>query len=110
MQKIVLVSLAALAVGLAGCSKPTQEKTSADLKAAGHQIGDAAKSVAATPELKAVGTDIKQGAQEAAAKTKEAVKDAGPQLKKAGQDLKEGAHKAGDDIKSSADKADDATK
>jgi hypothetical protein len=110
MQKIVLVSLAALAVGLAGCSKPTQEKTSADLKAAGHQIGDAAKSVADTPELKAVGQDLKQGAQEAADKTKTAVKDAGPELKKAGADLKAGAHKAGEDVKSGADKANDATK
>lgn len=110
MQKIVLVSTAALALGLTACSKPTQDKTSADLKAAGHEIGAAAKSVAATPALKAVGSDIKAGAHEAADKTKDAVKDAGPELKKAGDDLKAGAHKAGDDVKSGADKAKDAAK
>jgi hypothetical protein len=114
MPKIALLSAVAVALALSACSKPTQDKTSSDLKAAGHEIGSAVKDVAATPALKAVGSDIKQGAHEAADKTKAAAHDAGPELKQAGNDLKDGAHKAGADIKSgtdkAADKANDATK
>lgn len=113
MRKLVLLSCAVLALGAAACSKSTQDKTSADLKAAGGDVKDAAKSVVATPAVKDLGQDIKQGAHEAADKTKDAVHDAAPELKQAGADLKEGAKKAGADVKSGADKAkdkaDDAT-
>ena len=94
--------IAAVAVGVllsaAGCSKPTQDKTAQDLKAVGSEVGSAAKQVADTPAAKSLGSDLKQGAQEAAAKTKEAADQAG-------EKLKEGADKAGADIKSGADKA-----
>ena len=105
----IILNAIALGVCLAvvGCSKPTQEKTSADVKAAASEVGDAAKEVVATPAMKAVGSDIKQGAAEAGEKTKEA---AG----KAGEKLKEGAAKAGSEIKAGAEKAgdkvEDATK
>ena len=89
-------------LAIAGCSQPTQDKTSADLKAAAGQVGDAAKEVAATPEMKAVGADIKQGASEAGDKL-EAATD------KAGEKLKEGAAKAGDQIKQGAKTAGDKT-
>lgn len=87
---------------IAACSKPTQEKTSADLKAAGAEVGAAAKEVAATPAVKAVGSDIKQGAAEAGGKLKEGAD-------KAGQKLAAGAKKAGAEIKAGADKAGDKT-
>ena len=91
-----------ICLAIVGCSQPTQDKTSADLKAAAGQVGDAAKEVAATPEVKAVGADIKQGASEAGDKL-EAATD------KAGEKLKEGAAKAGDQIKEGAKKAGDKT-
>jgi hypothetical protein len=78
-----------ICLAIVGCSKPTQEKTSTDLKAAATQVGDAAKGVAATPEVKAVGSDIKQGAAEAGDKLKEGAA-------KAGAEIKEGAKTAGD--------------
>ena len=59
-----------------------------------------AKQVAATPEVKAVGADIKQGAAEAGDKLEAATDQAGEKLKagaeKAGDQIKEGAQKAGD--------------
>src|ERR1700712_4692308 len=87
-------------LAIAGCSQPTQDKTNADLKPAPGQVGDAAKQVAATPEVKAVGADIKQGAAEAGDKLEAATDQAGEKLKagaeKAGDQIKEGAQKAGD--------------
>ena len=86
-------------LALAACSKTTQDKTGEDLKAVGSEVGAAAKSVAATPAVKDLGSDIKQGTQEAAAKTKVAADEAGDKLKEgakdAGAKLKEGAKDAG---------------
>jgi hypothetical protein len=98
----VILNAAGLGVCLAilGCSQPTQDKTSADLKAAAGQVGDAAKEVAATPEVKAVGADIKQGASEAGEKLKEGAE-------KAGDQIKEGAQKAGDKTEAALNDAQD---
>jgi len=100
----IILNAVGLGVCLAivGCSQPTQDKTNADLKAAASEVKDAAKDVAATPEVKALGADIKQGASEAGDKL-EAATD------KAGEKLKAGAEKAGDQIKEGAQKAGDKT-
>ena len=107
------ISHVALALGLslaiAGCSKPTQDKTSSDLKAIGSDVGDAAKQVAGAPAMKELGSDIKAGTQEAAAKTKVAADQAGDKLKagaeKAGADIKAGARTAGDKTDAALNKA-----
>ena len=106
-MRVIAAATLGLALAIAGCSKPTQEKTSADLKAAGKEVGAAVKDVAATPAVKAVGSDIKQGAAEAGEKTKEAAGKAGEKLKEAGGELAAGAKKAGSDLKTGADKAGD---
>ena len=99
MRMLVTASLLGLSLAVAGCSKPTQDKTAQDIKAVGSEVGSAAKQVTATPAAQALGSDIKQGAQEAAAKTKEAASDAGDKLKAgasdAGDKLKAGAKDAG---------------
>lgn len=101
-------------LAIAGCSQPTQDKTSADLKAAAGQVGDAAKDVAATPEVKAVGADIKQGASEAGDKLEAATDKAGEKLKegaaKAGEQIKEGAKTAGDKTDAALNKVNDDAK
>lgn len=98
-------------LAVAACSKPTQEKTSADLKAVGSEVGAAAKDVAATPAVKELGADIKQGANEAAAKTKVAADQAGEKLKAgaadAGDKLKAGAKDAGAKTDAALNKAKD---
>ena len=88
-------------LAVAACSQPTQDKTSQDLKAVGSDVGAAAKQVAGAPAMKQLGSDIKQGTQEAAAKTKVAAD-------KAGDELKAGAAKAGADIKAAGDKTEAA--
>ena len=109
MKTLVTAAIVGLALAVAGCSKPTQDKTSQDIKAVGSEVGSAAKQVTETPAAKALGSDIKIGAQEAAEKTKQAAGEAGDKLKAgasdAGDKLKAGADKAGADLKSGADKA-----
>ena len=98
-------------LAVAACSKPTQDKTSADLKAVGSEVGAAAKDVAGTSAVKELGSDIKQGASEAAAKTKVAADQAGEKLKAgaatAGDKLKAGAKDAGDKTDAALNKAKD---
>jgi hypothetical protein len=98
-------------LAVAACSKATQDKTGQDLKAVGSEVGAAAKDVAATPAVKELGSDIKQGTQEAAAKTKVAADEAGAKLKvgaeKTGDQLKEGAKTAGDKTDAALNKAKD---
>jgi hypothetical protein len=111
MRIILTAATVGLCLAIAGCSKPTQDKTSTDLKAAGAEVGAAVKDVAATPEMKAVGADIKQGAAEAGDKLKEGADKAGVKLaagaKKAGAEIKAGADKAGDKTEAALDKAGD---
>jgi hypothetical protein len=111
MRNSHLAIILGLWLAVAACSKPTQEKTSADLKAVGSEVGAAAKSVAATPAVKELGADIKQGANEAAAKTKVAADQAGEKLKAgaadAGDKLKAGAKDAGDKTDAALNKAKD---
>jgi|SRR5471032_273336 hypothetical protein len=101
-------------LAVAACSKPTQDKTSNDLKAVGSDVGAAAKDVAGAPAMKQLGSDIKQGTEEAAAKTKVAADEAGDKLKagaeKAGSDIKSGAKAAGDKTDAALNKAKDDVK
>jgi hypothetical protein len=98
-------------LALAACSKPTQDKTSNDLKAVGSDAAAAAKDVAGAPAMKQLGSDIKQGTEEAAAKTKVAADEAGEKLKAGAQDagakLKSDAKTAGDKTDAALNKAKD---
>jgi hypothetical protein len=87
-------------LALAACSKATTEKTADDLKSVGHDAAAAAKDVADAPAAKELGSDIKEGTQEAAAKTKVAADHAG-------EKLKEGAKDAGDRTDAALNKAKD---
>jgi hypothetical protein len=106
MKPVMRNSHLAVALGLwlalAACSKATTDKTGQDLKAVGTDAAAAAKDVASAPAAQNLGSDIKQGTEEAAAKTKVAADEAG-------EKLKAGAEKAGADIKSGAKTASDKT-
>jgi hypothetical protein len=87
-------------LALAACSKATTDKTGDDLKAVGHDAAAAAKDVTNAPAAKELGADIKQGTEEAAAKTKAAADHAG-------EKIKEGAKDAGDKTDAALNKAKD---
>ena len=111
MRNSHLAVILGLWLAVAACSKATQDKTGEDLKAVGSEVGAAAKSVAATPAVKDLGSDLKQGTQEAAAKTKVAADQAGEELKagakKAGSDIESGAKTAGAKTDAALNKAKD---
>ncbi|HLZ76882.1 cell surface protein [Phenylobacterium sp.] len=100
MRNSHLAIVLGLWLALAACSKATTEKTGDDLKAVGHDAAAAAKDVTNAPAAKELGSDIKQGTEEAAAKTKAAADEAG-------EKLKEGAKDAGDKTDAALNKAKD---
>jgi predicted small secreted protein len=104
MRTLVAATALVAALSLAACSKPTQDKTGQDLKAVGSEVKDAAKQVADTPAAKSLGSDIKQGASEAAEKTKEAAGKAGDKLKEGAKDAGAKTDKALNDAKDKAEK------
>ena len=103
MRTAIIVTLVGLGLAAAGCSKPTQDKTAQDLKAVGSDVGTAAKEVANAPAAKALGSDLKQGTEEAAAKTKEAAGQAGEKLK---EGAKTAAEKTDQAVNKAKDKVD----
>jgi len=111
MRNSHLAVMLGLWLAVAACSKATQDKTGQDLKAVGSEVGAAAKQVADTPAAKNLGSDLKQGTEEAAAKTKVAADKAGEELKvdakKAGSDLESGAKTAGAKTDAALNKAKD---
>jgi hypothetical protein len=111
MRTLTIMAALGACLAMAACSKPTQEKTSEDLKAIGSDAATAAKDVAHAPAVKELGADIKQGTQEAAAKTKAATDEAGAKLeasaKDAGAKLKAGAKDAGAKTDAALNKAKD---
>ncbi|MDP3871002.1 hypothetical protein [Phenylobacterium sp.] len=98
-MRYALVVLAVATLSVAACSRSEQSDAGENAKAAAAKIGEATKEVATSPEMKAVGNDIKQGAAEAGAVAKDA-------FATAGAELKEGADKAGDKASQAAATAD----
>jgi hypothetical protein len=107
MKPVIRNSHLAVVLGLwlalAACSKETTDKTGQDLKAVGTDAAAAAKDVANAPAAQNLGSDIKQGTEEAAAKTKVAAE-------KAGADIKSGAKTASDKTDAALSKAKDDLK
>ena len=104
MRTLIVATTLVAALSLGACSKPTQDKTAQDLKTVGSEVGSAAKQVADTPAAKSLGSDIKEGANEAAAKTKEAASDAGDKLKQGAKDAGAKTDQALDDARDKSDK------
>jgi hypothetical protein len=94
MRTSLVIAVATLSLAASACSKATQDKTSEDTKAAAAKVGDAAKDVAASPEVKDVGADLKAGAKEAASATKDAAGEAKVAAKDIASDVKKDTHDA----------------
>jgi len=90
-------------LALAACSKSTESKTGQDLKAVGSDVTAAAKDVANAPAAKDLGADLKQGTEEAAAKTKAAADEAGDKLKAEAKDAAAKTDSAADKAKDKID-------
>jgi hypothetical protein len=100
-MRIALIFAAALA--LAACSKSNDGNVQTDLHETGNDLKAAASSVRNDPDIKQVGEDAKQTAEDAAAQLKKAGAELKDQAQDAADKTKAEAHKAGDQARDSAD-------
>ncbi|MFN3584271.1 hypothetical protein [Phenylobacterium sp.] len=96
MKNLFAVTTLGVAIALAGCTREERADTGNDVEAAAGKIADEARDAAGSPELKEVGSEIKEaagdagqviketakgaaeGAREGAAKVEAETRDAGP--------------------------------
>lgn len=103
MRKTIVLATASLALALAGCSRAERQDTTHDVQAAADRVGDEAKQAAQSPEVKKVGSEIKEAAGDVAKVAKETAKGAA-------QGAREGAAKVEAEGKDASRDSDQATK
>src|SRR4051812_21084487 len=103
MQKIILASVAGVALAVAGCTKQDAHQAGSDVRAAADQVGDKAKEAANSPEVKKLGSEIKVAAKDAAHVTKEAAKGAAEGAKKGANEVETKSGSAADHAKDATD-------
>ncbi|MDP3172926.1 MAG: cell surface protein [Phenylobacterium sp.] len=99
MRRLLITTLAAAGVILAGCSPAERADTAQDIKDAGAKAAAEAKAAANSPEIKAAGADLKDAAADAGAVAKDAAGEAKEALSKAGAELKTGAKNVSETVK-----------
>lgn len=76
MNKLIAVSVAGLAIALAACTERERVDTGNDVEAAAGKIANEAQDAVQSPELKEVGSEIKEAAGDAGQVIKDAAKGA----------------------------------
>lgn len=102
MRRLLITTLAAAGLILAGCSQAERADTAQDIKDAGAKAAAEAKAAANSPEIKEAGADLKDAASDAGAAAKDAAADAGAVAKDAAGEAKEALSKAGAELKTGA--------
>jgi hypothetical protein len=104
MRKLITVSVAGLAIALAACSREERVDTAGDAEAAAEKIGAEARDAVNSPELKEMGSEIKEAAQDvgqvakgAVAGAKDAAGDVAAESRDEVQDANRAADKAAND-------------
>ena len=75
-KTIILAFAAAASLSVTACSQAERQDAAADVKAAANKVGDEAKDAVNSPELKEVGSEIKEAAGDAGKVIKETAKGA----------------------------------
>ncbi len=99
MQKIVLASVAGFAIAIAGCSKQEAREAGSDVEAAADKVAEEAREAANSPEVKKVGSELKDAAGDVAHVTKEAIKGAAQGARSGAADVETGANEMNDHAK-----------
>lgn len=76
MNKLIAVSVAGLAIALTACTERERVDTGNDVEAAADKIANEAQDAVQSPELKEVGSEIKEAAGDAGQVIKDAAKGA----------------------------------
>jgi hypothetical protein len=98
MRTLATVAVLGLALAAAGCSKPEQQKTTADAHVAANNVQDS--GVQLGNDVEAVGNDVKGALKGAGAQLKDVAKD--PDVKKAGEEVKSALKDLGASVKQAA--------
>lgn len=94
MSKLITVSVAGLALALAACTEAERRDTGNDVEAAAGKVGAEAKDAVTSPELKELGSEIK-----------EAAKDAGNVIEGAAKGAAEGGREAAAEVEAESREA-----
>ena len=76
MKTILIASIAGLALAVAACTEAERQDAGNDAEAAAAKVGQEAKEAVNSPELKELGSEIKEAAGDVAQVTKDAAKGA----------------------------------
>lgn len=76
MNKLIVVGVAGLAVALAGCTREERADTGQDAEAAADKIANEARDAVSSPEVKELGSEIKEAAGDVGQVVKDAAKGA----------------------------------
>lgn len=76
MNKLIAVSIAGLAIALTACSREERVDAGNDVEAAADKIANEAQDAVQSPELKEVGSEIKEAAGDAGQVIKDTAKGA----------------------------------
>lgn len=115
MRGPLLIMLLAAGLTAAACSKSDQKQVSSDVKAAGQDLGDAARNTMqnakdsdtladAKASAQDAAHDAKTAVQEGAAQTKAAAQDAGQQVSDAAKQAAADARQSAHDLKEKSQK------
>ena len=99
MTRTIVVACAAAAFALTGCSKAERQDTAADVNAAADKVAAEAKEAVNSPELKEVGSEIKEAAGDAGKVIKETAKGAAEGAKAGAAKVEAESKDAMDDAK-----------
>jgi len=76
MTRTIVIACAAVALSLSACTKAERQDVAADANAAADKVAAEAKDAANSPELKKMGSEIKEAAGDAGQVIKETAKGA----------------------------------
>ena len=103
MNKLITVSAAGLALALAACTEAERRDTGNDVEAAAEKVGDEVQEAVNSPEVKEVGSEIKEAAGDVGTVVKDAAKGAA-------SGAREGMAKVEGEVKDEGHDAHDAAK
>lgn len=105
MRKMIVVTLTGFAVALGACTKQDTHQANAEVQAAADKIGESAKDAANSPEVKKLGSEIKDAAGDVAHVTKEAAKGAAQGAREGAAQVEAKSNEAGNHAKDAAEKS-----
>jgi len=105
MNKLIAVSVAGLAIALTACSERERVDAGNDVEAAADKIANEAQEAVQSPEVKEVGSEIKEAAGDAGQVIKDAAKGAAEGAREGAAKVEAETHDEAHDARTAAEDA-----